>query len=118
VIRVEVTGVANTLRKFAELEVASKVGVELGQRAAGESVQERAKSLVPVDTGTLQASIETHEDGGDVLVGTASDYAVFVEYGTANAAAQPFLRPAADSADAPKVIGVALSAAIRSVVGL
>jgi HK97 gp10 family phage protein len=115
----EVTGLANTLRKFAELEVASKVGVELGQRAAGESVQERAKSLVPVDTGTLQASIETHEDGGDVLVGTVGvPYSVFVEFGTANAAAQPFLRPAADSVDAPKVIGVALSAAIRAVVGL
>jgi HK97 gp10 family phage protein len=52
-----------------------------------------------VDTGRLRSSIQTtgvrHDAGGSyVQVGTNVDYAVFVEFGTRHAAAQPYMRPA------------------------
>jgi len=70
-----------------------------------------AKSLCPVDTGFLKSSImwkvpgqdgghqggevldaEATKDGG--LVGSAMEYAIYVEFGTRKMGAQPYLRPA------------------------
>ncbi len=60
--------------------------------------QNRARELCPVDTGRLRSSI-THVPGRDsrgyfVDVGSNVEYAPHVEFGTQNAPAQPFLRPA------------------------
>ena len=62
------------------------------------SVQNRARTYCPVDTGRLRSSI-THVMGEDrkgpyAEIGTNVAYAPFVEYGTQYTAAQPFLRPA------------------------
>jgi len=55
-----------------------------------------AKRIVPVDTGKLQQSITVvKEDDLTHLIGTNVDYALFVEDGTQNQKAQPYLKPAA-----------------------
>lgn len=64
------------------------------------AVAQRARSLVPVDTGTLKSSIETSRtvSGLSGSVGVASEgfYWPFVEFGTQFVAARPFFRPAAE----------------------
>lgn len=69
-----------------------------GLTRLGLRVQNAARELAPVDTGRLRSSIRMisgeDADGFYVEVGTNVEYAVFVEYGTTRAAAQPFLRPA------------------------
>lgn len=58
-----------------------------------------AKSICPVDTGYLRATIETlRADSSGCDVGTECHYAAYVEFGTEKTAAQPFLRPALDIA--------------------
>jgi HK97 gp10 family phage protein len=98
-----------------------------GKRVIGKSVLEtgiivegQAKLLAPVDTGRLAGSIITKvADGAGTrveapatiddeikaptkknmaYVGTALEYAPYVEFGTVRMSAQPFLRPALDLA--------------------
>lgn len=96
---------------------AVSAGVALGAKI----IEEEAKSICPVDTGALQASIQAQEpleDGNQVtaeIVATA-DYAAYVEYGTGERgaasagagegpysphwpgmAAQPYMRPPLDT---------------------
>jgi HK97 gp10 family phage protein len=75
--------------------------------AAADLIVTDAKRLVPIRTGRLKASIDrtsprpakrAHER--TIAVGVrrpASRYAHFVEFGTVNHSAQPYLRPALDS---------------------
>lgn len=53
-----------------------------------------AKANAPVDTGYMRDTInyEIQDDG--VLFFASSGYSLFVEYGTQNQSAQPFLGPA------------------------
>jgi HK97 gp10 family phage protein len=61
-------------------------------------VHRRAVQLCPVDVGRLQSSITwrlaTDSRGLLGVVGTKTEYAPYVEFGTRYMAAQPFLRPA------------------------
>lgn len=71
-------------------EEASKVVMQ-----AGYKTERDAKTLAPVETGTLRRSI--HMDLKDALtaeVGTNIEYATFVEFGTVKMPAQPFMTPA------------------------
>lgn len=61
----------------------------------GLTAEKYAKEIVPVDTGRLRNSITHEVDGKEVFVGSATEYAPHVEYGTIHQKAQPFLRPAA-----------------------
>lgn len=71
---------------------------------AGEIVAERARGLVPVNTGKLRDSIRVVRLKGDpkqnirVYAGNREKngafYAHMVEYGTVKMPAKPFLRPA------------------------
>jgi len=69
----------------------------LVQRAVVD-VEGQAKQRAAVDTGALRQSI-----GGRMIgdtsgeVGVGQEYAIYVEYGTVNAPAQPFMHPAADA---------------------
>ena len=67
------------------------------------AVAQRARSLVPVDTGTLKAAIESGKTSVNSLVGrvglssgAARGYWFFVEFGTRYKAARPFFRTAAE----------------------
>jgi HK97 gp10 family phage protein len=57
-----------------------------GLHQAGKKIQADAKRICPVDTGQLRESIvEGVEIGGDKIseiIGTRSDHAVYVEFGT------------------------------------
>lgn len=66
-----------------------------------EDLVGQAQNLTPVDTGTLRASIHVEsvvQSGftvtGTVATGGEADYAAFVEMGTVNMAAQPYMEPA------------------------
>jgi HK97 gp10 family phage protein len=103
--------------------IAAKVtpAVTASVTAACQLVEQEAKSLCPVDTGTLAQSISFRVDEvGASIQGTiyaAADYAGYVEFGTGQRGAgsagagpypysatwighpaQPFLRPALDTA--------------------
>lgn len=56
---------------------------------------EKAKRIVPVDTGELQESIHQEVDGDGMRLVASSDHAVYIELGTVKMHAQPYLRPAA-----------------------
>lgn len=54
-----------------------------------------AKQACPVDTGNLRNSIAHEQESEDTeVVGTTVFYAPFVELGTRNMKAKPYLRPA------------------------
>lgn len=63
---------------------------------------EDAKQRVPVDTGKLQRSIhgQVTVEGGTVRgeISAATEYAWYVEAGTSDTPAQPYMRPAAERA--------------------
>jgi HK97 gp10 family phage protein len=99
--------------------------------AGGEIIAAEARRLVPVDTGTLKDSIQVTDErdarvygkvngaGVSVYVGPVGStedgdvpYAKFVEFGTARAGAQPFMRPAIASKrpEAERVVAARLAA--------
>lgn len=66
---------------------------------AARAWADAAASAAPVLTGTLSAS--GHAEGNEVVFDAMNEdgepYAVYVEFGTHNAPAQPFLRPTEDA---------------------
>jgi len=75
--------------------------IDRGAKAYAEAVGDLAQQLAPVDTGELH-------DSKDVIPGDRpatyqvvfrAPYALFVEFGTAHMAAQPFLTPALRNID-------------------
>lgn len=83
------------LREAADApRAASDVVSEVAQH-----VKDTAKSMAPVLTGALAASIHVSVVGnrGTREVGPSVDYGLFVEYGTAHMAPQPYMGPAADA---------------------
>lgn len=87
------------LRELLE-SPAGEIAKDLQRRAL--QVDRAAKRLCPVDTGRLRSSIanELGADGQGLMasVGTNVEYAPYVELGTSNMAAQPFLLPALEAA--------------------
>lgn len=75
-----------------ELERAEQAALE----AIGLYVESRAKLLTPVDTGRLRDSIDHFSDKEKATIGTAVEYAVFIEKGTSKQVAQPYLTPAVE----------------------
>ena len=66
------------------------------------AIAQRAKSLVRVDSGDLQRSIEAKRTvtslSGGIGINTKSTYYWwFLEFGTVKMAARPFVRPAAEA---------------------
>lgn len=75
------------------------VAKELAQKAV--KVERIAKNLCAVDTGRLRSSIAwtfaRDSQGLFAQVGSDVEYAAFIEFGTINMHAQPYLRPALSS---------------------
>jgi HK97 gp10 family phage protein len=79
--------------------LAARIKPDVIDQAAFEwaqAVEDRAKELVPVDTGALQESIHVEKGDGDGRYNVVADmpYARFVEFGTGRGPAQPYLIPA------------------------
>lgn len=66
---------------------------DLVKKRALEAIAERARELVRVDTGETKSSITTDVPGEPDAVG-AGGAGLFLEYGTVNMPAYPFLGPA------------------------
>lgn len=64
----------------------------------GELASVTARRLAPRRTGALVDSIVARARGNATEVSAGVDYAAFVEYGTSDTPAQPFLRPALEQA--------------------
>ncbi len=88
-----IKGAQDALKEFDDL-VSQQVSDFLD--SMGQTVVEEMKSLVPVDTGALQASIDYNVTGDDLTFEATEDYAGDVEYGTTKMAAQPYFFPAID----------------------
>jgi HK97 gp10 family phage protein len=92
---ITVLGVDALVARLARGIIAGEVAeVQIPTTLAGD-VAALAQVYVPVDTGRLRDSITAGPTG----VSTDVEYAPFVEYGTSDTTAQPFLRPAADTVD-------------------
>lgn len=67
----------------------------------GKAVEARAETLAPVRTGALKASITSASQGisttAQAAIFATVEYGGFVEFGTSDTPAQPYLRPALDS---------------------
>lgn len=91
---------------------ANEAGTDNGLLKTAILVTNQAKALAPVDKGQLRGSIMwkgTKKSGGltdgskltvrpksGYIVGSATEHAVYQEFGTRKMSAQPFLRPAID----------------------
>lgn len=64
------------------------------QRIA-EDILDEAQRAVPVDTGDLRRSGTVRENGDEYEVAFTAPYAAYVELGTQDTPAQPYLLPAA-----------------------
>lgn len=58
-----------------------------------DEIADDAQNNAPVNTGELVASISGEVSGTEGRVGALADHAAYVELGTENMPAQPYLRP-------------------------
>lgn len=100
-VNVRVEGVGN-MRSAFDRAIAT---IELATgRAVDESldgIRDDAQDEVPVRTGTLKDGIQSETDPGGLsgvvgVVGEASEYAPFVEFGTSRQPAKPYMTPASE----------------------
>lgn len=105
---------ADDLRAFAADLAAAGPKVQRASEKAlvdtAEAIAQRARSLVPVQTGATRASIRVTGSGAERTV-TAGGAAPYLEFGTSSMAPHPFLYPATD-AEEPR-----LTAALERAVG-
>ena len=90
---IRVIGVAEALAMFGRAGVVGTAIEAQGVDATAQAIAADARARAPVATGFLRDSIEVTEEGVEVM----ADYGLFVEYGTSDTVAQPFIRPAADT---------------------
>lgn len=87
---------------FASLQRTRRERIAAVLNEGAESCVSLAKQLAPVATGFMRDSIEQTEEATpdhlSVAMTSQADYSVFVEYGTVNMEAQPFMTPAFESA--------------------
>ena len=68
-----------------------------GLKKTALRVETEAKQNCPVDTGALRQSIQTRQTGDTtIVVSPQKNYAGYVEFGTKNMEAQPYMGPAWD----------------------
>lgn len=93
-------GVAITTRfnNVDALKASMKERVGRALKEAAARAAEKARERVPVDTGFLQGSIGAREEepGRRWVVEATAPYAAFVELGTRNMAAQPYIIPSVE----------------------
>lgn len=68
--------------------------IEIALAKVGMAAERYAKAKCPTDTGRLKNSITHTNDKNTVYIGTNVEYAPYVEMGTVNTPAQPYLKPA------------------------
>lgn len=93
---VSVRVISNVIPKLPA-EIHTAVVAEVSK--ATFSIEAKAKTLVPVRTGTLRRSIHSIFEAGGLrgIVGPSVEYGKYVEFGTRRRAAKPYMRPAAEA---------------------
>ena len=76
------------------IERAAFSQIEKALQNIGLQAERNAKLACPVDTGRLRNSISHTNDNNTAYIGTNVEYAPYVEMGTVNTPAQPYLEPA------------------------
>lgn len=105
----DVTGLADLTARFATLNIEISLALPGIVLQGALVVQKQIQARAPVDTGALQASIDTVAakrtfsasatvQAEDSAQGGIKHYAIFKEYGTSKAAATPFFRPGVEAA--------------------
>lgn len=80
---------------FSDLiEQAAFSQIETALEKVGLMAERNAKIACPVDTGRLRGSISHTHDKNTAYIGTNVEYGPYVEMGTTNTKAQPYLKPA------------------------
>lgn len=84
------------MSKLRRVIAGERGAIDRGVRRTADKVAELARQLAPVDTGELRNSIhvEQNERPGFYDIVASAPHAVYVEFGTHKAPAQPFLVPA------------------------
>lgn len=100
-IRTRVIGLERMRRMFIALTASEELAAKTAVARTALRIQDDAKRAAPVDTGRLRNSIATEVDGLNARVGTNTEYAPYVEFGTRFQPAQPYLFPAAEAARDP-----------------
>jgi HK97 gp10 family phage protein len=104
-ITMKLEGMERTLRALHQAPEVARVHASSAVASSTFAVAQKARALVPVDSGVLKRSIESSRTvnglTGRVGVSAEGFYWRFVEYGTINMAARPFFRPAAESEQSP-----------------
>lgn len=83
------------LNKLPELGSRTHALLQAVVSTAATDIRENAQAAAPVDTGNLKNSIQDRKTGdlqAEIAVG--AEYGAYVEFGTENAPAQPYLTPA------------------------
>lgn len=107
-VRVDTAGLDSLVKSLSPQEIQALL------RRAGFEAEGLAKGRAPVDTGFLRGSITTDASKpGEVSVGASALYAPYVEQGTRNHRAQPYLQPAVQKA--ADALRAALEARFRKV---
>jgi HK97 gp10 family phage protein len=104
-------------RELSQWPVKAERDVPQAVRLAAFAVQRYAMQMAPVDTGFLRASITVGHPTGRQLeqsdkeaqIGPEAEYGGWVETGTANSRAQPYMVPAAEATE-PLLIALTLKA--------
>lgn len=100
------------LKRFrAQLDAA----IDRGAARGAGMIASLARELVPVDEGDLRDTIRVQPEPGTgkgqytVAAGSKDvRYPAFVEFGTVDSPAQPYMRPATDAIDVPAEIAAEL----------
>lgn len=102
------------LARLRRVIAGEKAAIDRGVEKGAEQIAELARQLAPVDTGALRESIHVEPaENGVVRVVASVPYAVYVEYGTARMAAQPFLTPATQHTNVLAAIAIEMRELIR-----
>src|SRR6266568_1517509 len=93
-ISVDMSGADVLIASLGELDIETRIAVNMALYRFAKATFDEAEATVPVDTGELHDS--EYLEVGDLKaeVGFDSDHAVYVELGTYKMAAQPYLLPA------------------------
>lgn len=104
---IRVLGTGRAVMRLAAVGVRVQAAAPAATGAIAEGVAEAARARVPVLTGETRESIAVVPEGVQ-----AAGAARWLEFGTYRMAAEPFMRPAADEADASRA-ALILRAALR-----
>lgn len=96
-LKMDIVGMDEVIGKLNKLDVGARVSVRNQVRKSANAIRKGAQMRVPVDSGKLKKSIRSSfsSDGFTAEIAPRLRYrAHFVEFGTVDQPAQPYMTPA------------------------